>query len=178
MGRWEGGERRRGEGASGEDVVTGRGAGVGAHSLSPMVWGQHASCSRSNPCSSAFMAPQWSMQGRAPRAALTPGPGPAPQAPPWSTDTHLLLALLGATQQAHEDVQLAVVRHAAAGQGVLLLQLAASEHHALLLSGDACGARRAGGQAELKRPGGRAVQPWHHTIRIWQSTPLCDCLLK
>lgn len=50
----------------------------------------------------------------------------------------LLLALLGTTQQAHQDVQLGVVGHAAGGQGGGILQLAASEHDALLLGGHAC----------------------------------------
>lgn len=51
----------------------------------------------------------------------------------------LLLALLGTTQQAHEDVHLGVIAHAAGLQALGILQLAAAEHHALLVSGDACG---------------------------------------
>lgn len=49
----------------------------------------------------------------------------------------LLLPLLGTTQQAERHVQLGVVRHAAGGQHGGVLQLTASEHHALLLGGHA-----------------------------------------
>ncbi len=53
----------------------------------------------------------------------------------------LLLALLGATQQAHQHIHLGVVSDAAGAQAGLLLQLPASKHHALLGGGDACSNR-------------------------------------
>jgi hypothetical protein len=50
----------------------------------------------------------------------------------------LLLALLGTTQQAHEDVEVRVVTDAAGSQRSAILQLLAAKQHTLLLSGDAC----------------------------------------